>query len=389
MPNSWKLTPPWTVLAILFATAVLLTLVLPASRRGVAEAQSPQCLASGVVVNGDTTGLDVRPCTVPTTGIELNVADTSLDPEHEPPPGNKSSLYWGYSAQFVASPLSARLAVPGDPLVATCVPSGPHIPLASNGRGVAFDPLDGKLWISRLTGFTGDQRITKISPPNVTPGTCPEITSLLVHYPGGVPPQQPDFGALDTDISKHIWAAGYIPVSINGTLRNYFYLVNRNNGLIIHSCYLNTVTTAPGNDSLTYARLSGLPGSGQYLITDNGTLSSTDPLLVIDKAQCHNGRQVTPVFSFPNPGASPGAHAGTGVTGIDFEWLGLLNTDGPFARLFNNGNQPFTTATFLGPTAPPGTGFEDIALCGYRAKFGGDGHDGTLVAEWNDACPFR
>ena len=127
MPNSWKLTPPWTVLAILFATAVLLTLVLPASRRGVAEAQSPQCLASGVVVNGDTTGLDVRPCPVPTTGIELNVADTSLDPEHEPPPGNKSSLYWGYSAQFVASPLSARLAVPGDPLVATCVPSGPHI----------------------------------------------------------------------------------------------------------------------------------------------------------------------------------------------------------------------------------------------------------------------
>ena len=40
---------------------------------------------------------------------------------------------------------------------------------------------------------------------------------------------------------------------------------------------------------------------------------------------------------------------------------------------FNNGDQPFTTTTPLGTTAGPGPGYEDIAVCGFRAKFGGDG----------------
>ena len=213
-------------------------------------------------------------------------------------------------------------------------------------------------------------------PPNVTPGTCPEMYSLLVHYSGGVPPEQPDFGALDTDQgSKHIWAAGYFPVSIGGEggeLRNYFYLVNRNNGLIIQSCYLQTKSTFPGNDSLAYARLSGLPGSGQYLLTDNGEDSPLDPLLVIDTADCHNGRLVTPVHSFSKT---------RGMTGIDFEWLGLLNTDGSVS--YNNDDQPFATTTVLGLTGTPPfpvNNLEDIAVCGYRAKFGGDG---------KDACPYE
>jgi hypothetical protein len=297
-----------------------------------------------------------------------NIADASLEILADSPPGSMSTLYWGYEANFLNSKLNAYRAIAGNPMVATCVPSGPHIPAASNGRGVAFDPLDGNLWISRLTGFTGDQRIHKVSPPNVTPGTCPEITSLLVHYPGGVPPEHDGFGALETDqASKHIWAAGYIPVVIGGTPRNYFYLVNRNSGLIIQSCYLVTTTTVPGNDSLTYARLTGLPGSGQYLITDNGEFSPADPLLVIDTTSCKNGQQVTPIASF--------VHA-NGMTGIDFEWLGLLNTN--LFVAFNNGDQPFTTATPLGPTLAT-FGIEDIAVCGFRAKFGGSGNDG---------CPY-
>jgi len=48
-------------------------------------------------------------------------------------------------------------------------------------------------------------------------------------------------------------------VLISGTFRNYFYLVNRNNGLIIQSCYL---PAGEGNDSQTYARLPGLPAPG-------------------------------------------------------------------------------------------------------------------------------
>jgi hypothetical protein len=302
----------------------------------------------------------------------LNETDTPLTPVlTDPPPGNRSTLYWGYEANFMNSKLNAYKAVSGNPLVASCVPNGPHIPPASNGRGVAFDPLDGNLWISRLTGFLGDARITKITPPNVPPGRCNEMYSLLVHYSDGTPPEEPDFGALDTDQgSKHIWAAGYEPVVVLPDLepRSYFYLVNRNNGLIIQSCYLHLTSNFPGNDSLAYARLPGLPGSGQYLLTDDGEFAPTDPLLVIDTADCHNGKLVTPVASFPKT---------RGMTGIDFEWLGLLNTDLHFA--YNNGDQPFATTTVLGPTGAV-FGLEDIALCAYRAKFGGGGNDG---------CPYE
>jgi len=331
--------------------------------------QGSLCLATGELATGDAGVQDVQPCPESTVMDELTVTDAPLDPVlADPPPGGSSTLYWGYEANFASSKLNAYRAVSGNPMVASCVPSGPHIPIASNGRGVAFDPLDGNLWISRLTSFAGDARITTVTPPNVSPGVCPEVTSLLVHYQGGIPPEQPGFGALDIDqASKHIWAAGYIPVLIGGMLRDYFYLVNRNNGLIIQSCFLQTTSTFPGNDSFTYARLDGLPGSGQYFITDDGEIAPTDPLLVIDTADCHNGQQVTPVASFPKT---------RGMTGIDFEWLGLLNTDLAFS--YNNGDQPFTTTVFLGPTGAV-FGVEDISVCGYRAKFGGGGNDG---------CPY-
>jgi len=333
-----------------------------------AALQGPSCLATGELATGDLGGLDVQPCPESTVMDELTVTDAPLDPVlADPPPGGSSTLYWGYEANFASSKLNAYRAVSGNPMVASCVPSGPHIPTASNGRGVAFDPLDGNLWISRLTGFGGDATIIKVTPPISGPSVCSEISSLPVHYQGGIPPEQPAFGALDIDQgSKHIWAAGYIPVLISGMFRNYFYLVNRNNGLIIQSCYL-PAAAFQGNDSQTYARLAGLPGSGQYLITDNGEFTPTDPLLVIDTADCHKGQQVTPVTSFSKA---------RGMTGIDFEWLGLLNTDLAFS--YNNGDQPFTTTVFLGPTGAV-FGVEDISVCGYRAKFGGSGNDG---------CPY-
>src|SRR5438093_8201785 len=102
-----KITSYRVAMAALLVTAVLLTLTAPVSRTVVA--QTPQCLASGQVVNGDTTGLDVQPCPTPTAGTSVPVADSSLDPVPDPPPGNSSTLYWGYSAGFIGSPLSARL----------------------------------------------------------------------------------------------------------------------------------------------------------------------------------------------------------------------------------------------------------------------------------------
>ncbi len=331
------------------------------------------CLANGAAVDGSTMGLSVQPCPEPTVTTAANATDALLEPESaQPLAGHSSStVYWGYEANFAApSRVIAYRAVVGNPTFAECFPLGPHVPAESNGRGLAFDPLDGNLWISRLTVFTGDARIHKITPPNVTPGTCPELNSLLVHYQRGLPPEQKAFGALDVDQgSKHIWATGWDPVFVDGQLRNYFYLVNRNNGLIIQSCFMPATGIFQGNDSLAYARLFGLPGSGQYLLTDNGAFTGTDPILVLDTSECHNGQLISPVWKFEKF---------QGMTGIDFEWLGLLYSN--IYNVRNAGNQPFAEPhTFLGLTLPA-VFIQDISICGYRAKFGGGG---------NDSCPYQ
>jgi len=144
-------------------------------------------------------------------------------------------------------------------------------------------------------------------------------------------------------------------------------LVNRNNGLIIQSCWIPApLNPFQPNNSLSYARLPGLPGSGQYLITDNDELFNGSPLLVIDTADCHNGRPVTPVAQYPKL---------RGMTGIDFEWMGLIYTE--VFQFWNGGDQPFADNTYLGLNGT--TYMEDISVCGFRAKFGGGGNDG---------CPY-
>ena len=299
-----------------------------------------------------------------------NLTDTPLNPVVTPnaPPGNGSTLLWGYEANFVGSRiLSYNIApyAPGPECVPVLSPGG-----ADNGRGLAFDPLDGNLWVTRLTIFTGDGLIHKVTPPNVAPGTCPQIGVIpFGDGPGGT--IQDDIGALDADEgSKHIWAAGYMPITVaGGPERNYFYLVNRNNGKIIQSCYVpsNPEPEDQFNDSLSYARLKGLPGSGQYLLSDVGEYFGS-PIRVIDTASCHNGREATVVAEFTPPGR--------GFTGLDFEYPGLINAD--LDNLYNNGDQPFAVSTLLGPTNAL-FGMEDISLCAFRAKFGGGG---------NDMCPY-
>jgi hypothetical protein len=293
--------------------------------------------------------------------------DTKAAPASVPAPhGSLSHLLWGYESNFSESKLTAYTFDPYS-VVASCVPSGPNIPALSNGRGVAFDPIDGNLWISPLNGFVGDGQIHKVSPPNVTPGTCPEIETLTVHAKQGQP-IQPDYGALDVDNkSGHIWAAGYSPVSVGGGApRNYFYEINRNNGLILQSCYIPLFSDG-ANDSLTVMKHTNLPGSAQYLVTDGGEHLDTT-IKVIEQSSCHQGHEATVVAT---------TNVDHGVTGIDFEWPGLLNTD--LFALFNNGDfsSPlWGPGTPLGPTTRVN---EDISLCGYSATFGGDG---------SDHCPY-
>jgi hypothetical protein len=292
------------------------------------------------------------------------LADPVIAPD--PPPGSGKTLLWGYEASFGNSRILSYNIDPysvGPDCVPDLAAGGP----TGNGRGVAYDPLDGNLWITRLTVFVGDGLIHKVTPPNVTPGTCQQVTVIpFGDGPGGL--IQDDIGALDLDQgSKHIWAAGYAPISVGGgPARNYFYLVDRNNGKILQSCFIpaNLLNGAGFNDSLSYARLPGLPGSGQYLLTDGGEFFPA-PLQVIDTASCHDANQATIVATI-----STTTH---GRTGIDFESPGLLSSD-PFF-LYNDGDQSFTSATVIGPTSAT-FGLEDIAFCGFRAKFGGDGNDG-------------
>ncbi len=91
------------------------------------------------------------------------------------------------------------------------------------------------------------------------------------------------------------------------------------------------------------------------------------------QAGCHRGGPADVVATFPK--SAP-------FTGIDFEWPGLLaadNVEGGAMLFYNAGSgPPFAPATPLGSTAPT-IEMEDISLCAFRAKFGGDG---------NDMCPL-
>src|SRR5207247_5960749 len=110
--------------------------------------------------------------------------------------------------------------------------------------------------------------------------------------------------------SRPVRAAGYAPLLVgHAPPRNYFYLVDRDNGKILQSCFIpaNLLNGAGFNDSLSYARLPGLPGSGQYLLTDGGELFAA-PLKVIDTASCHDGKQATIVATFHTTHGLSGMH---------------------------------------------------------------------------------
>jgi hypothetical protein len=288
-------------------------------------------------------------------------------PDPSAPPGNSKTTFWGYEA---GPQLHSYTGYPSGPVVEgpSCVPTlSGGAGATANGRGAAFDPLTGDLWISRLTVFEGDGKIYLVTPPNVNT-TCPEVTELHVH---AKPRQfvQNDFGALDVDeATKHIWAAGYKPVLTAGVERSYIYLINRNNGLVLQSCWIPFRGGGVGNDSLSAYRNPSLSGSSKYLLTDAGELTTTpNSFALIDQSACHNGQQVTPIMEFAK--TAPG-----GVSGIDVEYGGMLSTN--LFTFFNQGDEPFATATVIGSTFDT----EDVSACAFRAKVGG--------GAGNDFCPY-
>jgi len=355
--------------------------LLPFSLGSSAVADTPMATPDGRITT-DLTLPDLSPAPGP-VALESTVStDSALDPVADPsgPPGNFKHTLWGYEAAIGLAKL--RTYQYTDPSANTTVTPGPScVPtytdgsqLTSNGRGVAFDPLDGNLWVSKLNpGFAGDGKIHKVVPPNVDT-TCPEVDTLTIHSKDGKPVQD-DMGALDVDpAGKHIWAAGYKPVAVaGGPARSYLYLINRNNGLIIQSCWLPFRDGGVGNGTLSTMRLPSavdpFGGSGNYLLTDAGEPDTIpNSVAVIDQAACHNGQQATSL------GELPKAH---GIDGLDYEWNGSTSND-VFVGFYNDGGPvPAFGLHFVGLNA--GSLIEDISMCGYQATFGGSG---------NDMCPY-
>jgi hypothetical protein len=353
---------------LIVAAAAALT-ILPA--RAAADEYPTFATPNGVAANANTPGALATPplAAVPSYAVPETPADPVADPV-DPPPGNFKHTLWGYEAAITAARILQYTVIPGVVPGPTCVPSHKlGFTTSQNGRGMAFDPLDGNLWNTSVSfpGFNGDGFIHKNTPPP----TCAPVTDIpFADGPGGT--VQDDIGAIDVDeATKHLWVAGYKPVLVTGVgPLSYIYKVNRNTGKVIDSCAIPFRGGGLGNDTLAVYRNSSLPGSSKYLLTDAGEdVTVPNSYALIDQSDCHQGQVVTPIMEFPK--TTPG-----GVTGIDMEWPGLLASN--FSQLYDHNDQPFAVPSLVGNYGNTGT-MEDISLCAFRGAFGGDG---------NDMCPY-
>jgi hypothetical protein len=248
-----------------------------------------------------------------------------------------STPMWGYEAGAAGQILQYDIG-PADAFVSSCTPPG-----SLNGRGLAYDPFDGTLWYTFVdSSFNGDGLIHKTTPP---PACAPVATIPFADGPGGT--VQDDIGAIDVDPDDgNLWVAGYKPVGSE----SFLYKVDRTTGAVIDSCHVPFGDVGVGNDTLTEAKLSGLPGSGSYLLTDAGEITtSPNDLLAVDEATCTGGGAGTVVATFPKP---------VGMTGVDYETK-LIASD--LSSIYDLGTQPFAS-TLATMSAAPSSELEDITL---------------------------
>ena len=258
------------------------------------------------------------------------------------PPGTP---LWGYSSELGTSHI-VQYDIGTDTFTTSCTPPGSFNGEA-NGRGIAFDPTDGNLWYTFLgPAFVGDGLIHKTTPPPL----CNTVTTIpFCDGPGGT--TQDAIGAMDVDPDDgQLWVAGYQP--IGG--QSFLYKVDSSSGAILQSCSVPFGDGGEGNDTLTEAKLPGLTGSGNYLLTDAGEVvtSGIPPgdLLVVDEATCIGGGPGTVVTTYQKI---------INMTGIDYELSELIATGAGF--IYSLGGPPFGSAQAFMSEAP-GVGLEDITM---------------------------
>jgi hypothetical protein len=257
------------------------------------------------------------------------------------PPGTK---LWAYEAN---TPPTARILQYD---LATDMPETQCVPTPSgNGRGIAFDPADGKLWYAFVN--PPDGMIHKTTPP---PSCVP--AGQIPFGEGLGPPTQDDIGALDVDpVDGHLWAAGYTP----DAGRQILYKVNKSSGAILAACWVPVAPFGGGNDTLAVTEhIAGLP-QGKYLVTDAGEFNTFDPLLVADAA---SAAPYTTPATVPPCNIVATFDPPVGVTGIDFEdspFNDLIGTDTQF--IYDFGNAPYNTIGAV-MSALPSASLEDITI---------------------------
>ncbi|GAC1410805.1 MAG: hypothetical protein NVSMB57_04900 [Actinomycetota bacterium] len=271
-----------------------------------------------------------------------------------------------------------------------------RVPTPSYPPFAMTDSSDGVMWAP--VNFTGSAALGDGFLYSMTTNCKIAKKITLGSGPGGPIPS--DVGAIATDYggtaSRGIWVASYDQHSYGGYLAPYgqFIFHLDFNGVFIDSCYLpSDAKPFEGVDTLVRADIAGLPGSGRYLITDGGGITTTSSkIYVMDTASCVGNALLTPVTSYPK------------LTGMGAGWWSpageLWTTDGN--SLINLGPPPFSTPVFqtdLSTTGwAPATGLSassfraeinvapigDITGAGVTGVPGGNGQpafcpDGTLI----------
>lgn len=255
--------------------------------------------------------------------------------------GPAGTKLWGYEAATGGARI-LEYDIGTDTFTASCVPD---TSADTNGRGIAEDPVDGNLWYTRLTGFTGDGLIYKVTPPPA----CTHMGSIpFGDGPGGT--VQDDIGALDIDPDdSNIWAAGYLNSGGLGSgTNNKLFKVDRVSGAILADCQIPPANNG-GNDTIAIVKLDGLSGSGKYILTDDGEFSTTS-LDVYDTADCTGDALIAPVTTYTLP---------FGVTGIDIEFGALIVST---LRTLDSLDGPPFAASVATMSAAPSSTVEDITL---------------------------
>ncbi|MHB8512242.1 MAG: hypothetical protein ACYDCC_08660 [Actinomycetota bacterium] len=174
-----------------------------------------------------------------------------------------------------------------------CVPpaNSTFTPFALTGsaNGFLYSEID-------MTSFpVGDGKIHRMD------GNCRDEGSIPLGAPSDAIPS--DVGAIAIDSrDSSIWIATFNETTWNSQTGQFLFHLGAN-GSFISACNVpSDALPGDGNDTLMFAQLLGLGGSGYFLLTDAGGINTTqNQLYAIDANACTGGGPVLPTATYTSP----------------------------------------------------------------------------------------